>query len=116
MLDEEGNETDDVTKAKYITSDYLSKEQEKTEGENLLKAFDKEAYDAGKITEPDYREVKVAFKVTMPNTSDEIIINQAQISDDSDEDGNEVTDKDSTPNEWIEGEDDQDIEKIKVQY
>ena len=49
----------------------------------------------------------------MPNTSDEIIINQAQISDDSDEDGNEVTDKDSTPNEWIEGEDDQDIEKIK---
>ena len=116
MLDEEENETDDVTKAKYITSDYLSKEQEKTEGENLLKAFDKEAYDAGKITEPDYREVKVAFKVTMPNTSDEIIINQAQISDDSDEDGNEVTDKDSTPNEWIEGEDDQDIEKIKVQY
>ena len=116
MLDEEGNETDDVTKAKYITSDYLSKEQEKTEGENLLKAFDKEAYDAGKITEPDYREVKVAFKVTMPNTSDEIIINQAQISDDSDEDGNEVTDKDSTPSEWIEGEDDQDIEKIKVQY
>ena len=116
MLDEEGNETDDVTKAKYITSDYLSKEQEKSEGENLLKAFDKEAYDAGKITEPDYREVKVAFKVTMPNTSDEIIINQAQISDDSDEDGNEVTDKDSTPNEWIEGEDDQDIEKIKVQY
>ena len=116
MLDEEGNETDDVTKAKYITSDYLSKEQEKTEGENLLKAFDKEAYDAGKITEPDYREVKISFKVNMPDKSEEIIINQAQISDDSDEDGNEVTDKDSTPNEWIEGEDDQDIEKIKVQY
>ena len=116
MLDEEGNETDDVTKAKYITSDYLSKEQEKSEGENLLKAFDKEAYDAGKITEPDYKEVQVSFKVTEPNTSDRIIINKAQISDDSDEDGNEVTDKDSTPNEWIEGEDDQDIEKIKVQY
>ena len=116
MLDEEGNKTDDVTKAKYITSDYLSKEQEKSEGENLLKAFDKEAYNAGKITEPDYKEVQVSFKVTEPNTSDRIIINKAQISDDSDEDGNEVTDKDSTPNEWIEGEDDQDIEKIKVQY
>ncbi len=116
MLDEEGNETDDVNKAKYITTDYLSKEQEKVARENLLKAFDKESYEVGLIKEPDYKEVKVAFKVTMPNTSDEIIINQAQISDDSDKDGNEVTDKDSTPNEWVEGEDDQDIEKIKVQY
>ena len=116
MLDEEGNETDEVSEAKYIVTDYLSKENEETDGENLLKAFDEEAYEAGSIKEPDYKEVKVAFKVTMPNTSDEIIINQAQISDDSDEDGNEVTDKDSTPNEWIDGEDDQDIEKIKVQY
>ena len=116
MLDEEGNETDDVNKAKYIISDYLSKENEKTAKENLLKPFNEEDYEAGSIKEPDYKEVKVAFKVTMPNTSDEIIINQAQISDDSDEDGNDVTDKDSTPNEWIDGEDDQDIEKIKVQY
>ena len=116
MLDEEGNETDKVSEAKYIVTDYLSKENEKTAGENLLKAFNEEDYEAGAIKEPDYKEVKVAFKVTMPNTSDEIIINQAQISDDSDEDGNEVTDKDSTPNEWIDGEDDQDIEKIKVQY
>ena len=116
MLDEEGNETDEVSEAKYIVTDYLSKENEETDGENLLKAFDRGAYEAGSIKEPDYKEVKVAFKVTMPDTSDEIIINQAQISDDSDEDGNEVTDKDSTPNEWIDGEDDQDIEKIKVQY
>ena len=116
MLDEEGNETDKVSEAKYIVTDYLSKENEKTAEENLLKAFNEEDYEAGAIKEPDYKEVKVAFKVTMPNTSDEIIINQAQISDDSDEDGNEVTDKDSTPNEWIDGEDDQDIEKIKVQY
>ena len=116
MLDKYGKETDNASDAKYITSDYLSKEQEKTAGENLLKAFDKKAYEAGSIKEPDYREVKISFKVNMPDKSEEIIINQAQISDDSDEDGNEVTDKDSTPNEWIEGEDDQDIEKIKVQY
>ena len=116
MLDKYGKETDTASDAKYITSDYLSKEQEKTAGENLLKAFDKKAYEAGSIKEPDYREVKISFKVNMPDKSEEIIINQAQISDDSDEDGNEVTDKDSTPNEWIEGEDDQDIEKIKVQY
>ena len=116
MLDKYGKETDNASDAKYITSDYLSKEQEKTAGENLLKAFDKKAYEAGSIKEPDYREVKISFKVNMPDKSEEIIINQAQISDDSDEDGNEVTDKDSTPNEWIDGEDDQDIEKIIIQY
>ncbi len=116
MLDEKGNETENVNEAKYITSDYLSKENEKVDGENILKPFDKDAYKEGSIKEPDYKEVKVAFEVTEPNTSDRIIINSAQISDDSDEDGNEVTDKDSTPNEWNEGEDDQDIEKIKVQY
>lgn len=68
------------------------------------------------MTEPDYKDVKVAFKVVESNTSDRIIINKAQISDDSDEDGNEIKDKDSIPDEWNEGEDDQDIEKIKVQY
>ncbi len=111
MLDEDGNETDDVENAESIVTDYLSKEQEKTEKENLLLAFNKET-----MKEPDYKEVKVAFKVVESNKSDRIIINQAQITDDKDEDGNEVTDKDSTPDKWIDGEDDQDIEKIKVQY
>ena len=64
----------------------------------------------------EYKDVKVAFKVTEPNTSDRIIINSAQISDDRDENGDEVEDIDSTPDEWIDGEDDQDIEKIYVQY
>ncbi len=116
MFDKYGKETDNVAEAKYITTDYLSKEQEKTAGSNLLKPFDEKAYEAGSIKEPDYKEVKVSFKVNMPDKSEEIIINKAQISDDSDENGNEVTDKDSTPNEWIDGEDDQDIEKIKIQY
>ena len=111
MLDEDGNETDDVENAESIVTDYLSKEQEKTEKENLLLAFNKET-----MKEPDHKDVKVAFKVVESNKSDRIIINQAQIADDKDEDGNEVTDKDSTPDKWIDGEDDQDIEKIKVQY
>ncbi len=34
-----------------------------------------------------------------------IIENQAQISDDTDESGKPVTDRDSTPNVWVEGED-----------
>ena len=111
LLDSEGNETTDVTKAVSIATDYLSKEQEKTSKGNLLKAFDPNT-----MTEPDHKDVKVAFKVVESNTSDRIIINKAQISDDSDEDGNEINDKDSIPDEWNEGEDDQDIEKIKVQY
>jgi len=114
LVDEEGNVVEDVNKAKYIVTDYLSKEKETTEGENLLKPFDVNAYNAGTIKEPEYKEVKVAFKVTIPNSDNRIIINQAQISDDSDGDGNDVVDKDSTPDKWIEGEDDQDIEKIKV--
>ena len=116
MLDKYGKETDNVADSKYITTDYLSKEQEKTAGSNLLKPFDEKAYEAGSIKEPDYKEVKVAFKVNMPDKSEEIIINKAEISDEVDENGNKVTDKDSTPNEWIDGEDDQDIEKIKIQY
>ena len=110
LLDEDGNETEDVSKAKSIVTDYLSKEQEKTSGENLIKAFDE---NTGVLL---YKDVKVAFKVIEPSTSDRIIINQAQISEDADKNGNDVDDRDSTPDKWIEGEDDQDIEKIKVQY
>ena len=108
MLDKDGKETENLDEAVSIVTDYLSKEQEKTVGANLLKAFD------GKKL--DYRDVKVAFEVTEPNTSDRILINQAQISKDSDKDGNDVTDQDSVPDKWNEGEDDQDIEKVKVQY
>ena len=68
------------------------------------------------MQEPNYRDIKIAFKVTEPNTSDRILINKAQISNDSDKDGNEIIDKDSTPDKWTEGEDDQDIEKVKVKY
>ena len=49
------------------------------------------------MTMPDYKDLKIAFKVTEPNTSDRIIINTAEISDDSDEDGNPIDDVDSTP-------------------
>ena len=108
MLDKDGKETENLDEAVSIVTDYLSKEQEKTAGANLLKAFDGEKL--------DYRDVKVAFEVTEPNTSDRILINQAQISKDSDKDENDVTDQDSVPDKWNEGEDDQDIEKVKVQY
>ena len=108
MLDEEGNLTENIEEAVALETDYLSKEQEQEEGANLIAPFDGENL--------DYRDVKIAFKVIEPNTSDRILINKAQISEDTDEDGNDVKDRDSTPDEWNEGEDDQDIEKVKVQY
>ena len=44
MLDENQKETTDVSKAKYIVSDYLSEEQERETGRNnKIKAFDKTA-------------------------------------------------------------------------
>ena len=114
MYDAEGNETENVEEAVEIRTDYLSKEQEETEGENLLQAFNPEE-EIGEGN-PDYRDIKVAFEVIEPNSSDRIIINSAQITEDSDENGNPVEDKDSIPDEWNEGEDDQDKEYIKLTY
>ena len=111
MYKEDGTETTDVKEAKYIKTNYLSKANETVEGNNLIKAFDSET-----MTMPDYKDIKIAFKVTEPNTSDRIIINTAEIANDADEDGNEVDDIDSTPNNDISEEDDQDIEKVKVKY
>ena len=111
MYDANGNVTENAEEAVYIRTDYLSKAQEETPGENLLQAYDKDTMEG-----PDYKDVRVAFRVTEPNTSDRIIINRAEISEDADENGEEVEDIDSTPDEWIDGEDDQDIEKIYVQY
>ena len=104
--------TDDVEKATIIRTDYLSEAQgtinaETGENSNLLKAFDRETMES-----PDFRDVKVAFKVSQADipeeNTDHIIINKAQITEDSDDD------EDSTPDEWIDGDDDQDIEKIYV--
>lgn len=123
MYDKDGKETEDVSKAEKITTDYLSKEQgearmkentELKENPALLTAFDKDKEISD--TNPDYADVKIAFKVVEPNESDRIIVNSAQISDDTDKNGNPVDDIDSTPDKWIDGEDDQDKEYIKLNY
>ena len=110
MYDKDGNETQDVSKAVKIKTTYLSKENEKTAGENLLKAFD------GNVANISYKDIKIAFKVKDPNSNTYIITNHAQISDDSDKDGKPIEDIDSVPDEWNEGEDDQDVEHVKVEY
>ena len=121
MYDKDGKETTDVKNAVKITTDYLSKEQgearmaensELKENPALLTAFDgtKEISD----TNPDYADVKIAFKVTEPNGSSKILVNSAQITDDTDKNGKDVDDIDSTPDKWVDGEDDQDKEYIKL--
>ena len=109
---EEGTET---TPEEGTTNDGTETTPGETvENPNLLQAFnpDEEIGEGN----PDYRDIKVAFEVVEPNTSDRIIVNSAQISDDSDENGNPVEDVDSIPDEWNDGEDDQDQEYIKLTY
>lgn len=105
MYDKNGNETESAEQAVKVKTIYLSKEN--GEG-NLIKAFDG--------TELSYKDIKIAFKVKNPNSNTIVITNHAQISDDRDENNNPVKDKDSITDEWNEGEDDQDIENVKVEY
>ena len=92
--------TKKASEADIIVTDYIK--------DAVIKAFD------GKTL--DYKDVKANFKVVEPNTSDRILTNYAQIAEQTDSEGNKVTDRDSNANQWIEGEDDQDIEKVKVRY
>ena len=65
------------------------------------------------MTKANYRDIKVEFKIkeTEPN---KFVTNYAQIFEMLGEDGQDVIDIDSTPGAWIDGEDDQDIEVVRV--
>ena len=95
--------TENVKEADVVVTEYLK--------DSLIKG-----YNQSTMSTLDYKDVELAFKVIEPAKSDRIIINYAQIVDDADENKKDVTDRDSTPNEWNEGDDDQDIEKIKLRY
>ncbi len=114
-------ETQNASEADIIVTDYLSMEQgearmgeDETENPALLKAFDATAEISD--TNPDHADVIAAFKVIEPEPSDKTIVNHAQISKDTDDEGNDVEDDDSEPNTWNDGEDDQDEEAIKPKY
>ena len=100
MIDETGNITQDVSKAKKITTNYLSEENDSTQ---IINKYDPETKTLS------YKDVKVAFKVVEPKTSDRIIVNTAEISKASDED------IDSTPGNNEKTEDDIDNEYVKVE-
>ena len=115
MYDANGNETEDPAEAVEIRTDYLKDE--------LLQPFDStKPISTTEPFNPDYAEVKVVFQVVEENitSADRIITNKAHITEDKavDEDGNEldIDDDDSIPDEWNEGEDDQDVEHIYVKY
>ena len=111
LYDENGKETDNVDEAKYVRTDYLSEAKSAERGENnQLKPFDK----ALGITDsnPDYRDVQVAFKVDQSkmSTMERRIKNIAEITADN---GDDI---DSTPDNDNPDEDDQDDEEIELKY
>ena len=87
--------TTKAEEATMIRTRYLEK--------TLIKAFDPETKTLS------YADVKVVFTIKEPKDfdKDSVIINQAQITEDSGDD------EDSTPNEW-QDEDDEDIEKVRI--
>ena len=109
MIDNKNKITENANEAIKIWTPYLSKEKG-GEG-NLIKAFDENTMDT-----PDYKDIQVVFRVTEPSSKDRIVENKAQIIETRDMDNKTAKDIDSTPNVWINGEDDQDTERVRVKY
>ncbi len=99
LIDAEGNETEDITKAVKVTTDYLK--------DKLLNGITTDE-NGEKIL--SYEDVQIAFKVEKTEEKGRIIENIAQISKDSDDD------IDSTPDNNDPTEDDEDKEYVKEQY
>ena len=111
MYDKDGEVTDSLEEINTIKTTYLSEEKETEDRDNEIKPYNSsKEISIEKPLNPDYRDVKVAFRVIETNTSDRVIVNSAQISEDSNDDD------DSMPGEWNDGEDDQDKEYIYVKY
>ena len=96
-----------------ISSDYLSREKETIPGDgtNKIAAFGK---NDGTKTKDDlsYKEIFVKMKVVSENVTGITIRNEACVSKDSDKDGREVEDRDSSPELWKKYEDDEDYDNI----
>ncbi len=116
LYDKDGKVTTDLKQAVTVKTDYLSKEKSQARNEDcLIKAFDpsKDAKDV------DYKDLQIVFKIVETDAKKNegrIIINTAEITDDSDENGNPIEDIDSTPGNNKDGEDDIDTEKVYVKY
>ena len=114
LYDKNGKETSDLKQAVSVKTDYLSKEKSEARNENcLIKAFDTNK--GITATNPDYRDVVLVLKVETEASNKNDIINVAEITDDTDKDGNPVDDVDSVPGNNKKDEDDIDEEKVRLQ-
>ena len=111
MYDKSGKQTTDVKQAVKVKTTYLSKDSSES---NLIKAFDGSTL--------MYKDVKLVFRIDETaidktvTTGKRTIINTAEITKNTDEDGEDIQDVDSTPGNKKEGEDDIDKEKVYVKY
>ena len=114
--DKNGNVTTDLSQAVTVKTDYLSKEKSAERDEDCL--IDPCTPSS---TTLDYRDVQLVFKVDESklqgtDKAKRTIKNTAEITNDQDQDGNQVDDIDSVPNNKKDGEDDIDTEEIYVGY
>ena len=112
LYDKNGNVTSDSSQAVSVKTDYLSKEKSEA---NLIKAFNP----AGEAKDVDFKDVQIVFRIVESKAKQNQgrnIINTAEITDDSDENGNPIDDIDSTPGNNKPGEDDIDTEQVYVKY
>lgn len=110
----------DTRKIEVIKTDYLAKGKGleiPTEGANLIKAFDASKPYINTINDknPDYKEVSVYLRVTAENLSNKVIRNEAAITKDTDSDGDDIDDRDSSTDKWIKYEDDEDYDNVILQ-
>ncbi len=111
MYDAEGHETGDINQMAYVESNKLSKATEDWLYANTIRN-----YQLGDVNDVWFSEIKIVLRVDKPNRADRVIENIVHISDDLNNEGNEVDDIDSAPGIINEGEDDQDSDFIYVKY
>ncbi len=110
MYDSDGNETDNESDAVEVRTTYLSKEKS---DDNLIEAFDKDAEVDDE--NPSYKDVKLVLKLDdtlIKDKTSKILINVAEITENTDENGDDILDSDSTPDNENPTEDDIDEEKV----
>lgn len=82
-----------------------------TSSTNLILGYNADTMKNG----PHFREISVKFKVVSENTTGTVIRNEAAITEDCDENGNSVDDRDSDTEKWVKYEDDEDYDNIILQ-
>lgn len=108
--DENGNQTEDISKTVYLATDYLAKPTQESDNSNLIQSFNSE-----NLT--NYKDIEIVFKITKNNLPENRKIKaDAQIIQETDISGGKVNDVDSLANKWQDNDDDQDSEYIYVKY